>query len=68
MGLTRLSLCGSLRPAVVLMDIRMPVMDGLAAARKIVSAGHGRVVVLTTFGNDEYVYEALRSGGFRVLA
>ena len=61
-GSEAVSLCRSLRPDVVLMDIRMPVMDGLAAAREIVSAGHGRVVVLTTFGNDEYVYEALRLG------
>ncbi|MEU0490148.1 response regulator [Nocardiopsis changdeensis] len=52
-------------PDVVLMDVRMPVMDGLAALREI-SADEGlagvRVVVLTTFELDEYVFEALRAG------
>jgi DNA-binding NarL/FixJ family response regulator len=50
-------------PSVVLMDIRMPVMDGLEAARRIVeSAVPTRVLMLTTFDADEYVYEALRLG------
>jgi DNA-binding NarL/FixJ family response regulator len=49
-------------PAVVLMDIRMPVMDGLEAARQILATCSARVVVLTTFDTDEYVYEALRLG------
>jgi DNA-binding NarL/FixJ family response regulator len=48
---------------VVLMDIRMPVLDGLAATRKLVSEGlQARVLILTTFDLDEYVFEALRAG------
>jgi DNA-binding NarL/FixJ family response regulator len=61
----------TLVPDVVLMDIRMPVLDGLAATREIASdtrLGDVRVVILTTFDLDDYVFEALRSGasGFLV--
>ena len=50
-------------PAVALLDIRMPVMDGLRAARQILAPGsRTRVLILTTFDADEYVYEALRAG------
>ncbi len=52
-----------LRPDVTLMDIRMPVLDGLAATRAILAEGlPTKVLVLTTFDLDEYVFEALRSG------
>ena len=70
-GTRALATARELRPDVVLMDIRMPEMDGLAATREIAAdpaLAEVRVVVLTTFELDEYVFEAMRAGasGFLV--
>ena len=62
-GLEAVAKASRLHPTVVLMDIRMPQLDGLEATRRIISADNtARILILTTFGLDEYVYEALRSG------
>ncbi|PGH43981.1 two component transcriptional regulator, LuxR family [Micromonospora sediminicola] len=67
-GAAAVRLARQLRPDVVLMDIRMPHLDGLAATREVTARGDGRVIILTTFDLDEYVYDALRAGasGFLV--
>ncbi len=55
--------CRELRPDVVLMDVRMPVLDGIAATKAIVAEGlAGNVLVLTTFDEDRIVYDALQAG------
>ena len=62
-GLEAVEKAARFDPTVVLMDIRMPELDGLEATRRILAADVGaRVLILTTFDLDEYVYEALRAG------
>lgn len=62
-GRAAVALCADHRPDVVLMDLRMPELDGIEATRQLHEAGsHARVLVLTTFDTDEYIYAALRAG------
>jgi len=64
-GRVAVELACRLRPDVVIMDVRMPIMDGIAATEQLAGAGVVdpiKVLVVTTFNLDEYVYRALRAG------
>jgi CheY-like chemotaxis protein len=71
-GLEAVAAAARFKPTVILMDIRMPELDGLQATRQILAADDtARILILTTFDFDQYVYEALRagaSGGRRAIA
>lgn len=61
-GNEALTAAGRLRPDVILMDVQMPVMDGIATTEAVVARDLGKVIILTTFDRDDYVFAGLRAG------
>ncbi|WP_277455856.1 response regulator transcription factor [Janibacter sp. DB-40] len=61
-GREAVELAAAHRPDVIVMDVQMPVMDGIAATREIVERGLGHVLILTTFDRDDYLFDALQAG------
>ena len=67
-GVEALTRYAELRPDVVLMDVKMPEMDGVAATRQLlISHPQAKVIILTTFDDDEYVFEGIRAGALGYL-
>ena len=61
-GREAVEMAAALSPDVIVMDVQMPVMDGIAATREVVEQDLGRVIILTTFDRDDYLFEALQAG------
>ena len=61
-GAQALDVAREVRPDVTLMDVQMPVMDGITATREVVARDLGRVIILTTFDSDDYLFAALQAG------
>ena len=66
-GVEAIDQAGRLRPDVILMDVRMPRMDGVEACRRLVEASDAKVVILTTFDLDEHLFAAVRAGAYGFL-
>jgi DNA-binding NarL/FixJ family response regulator len=67
-GAEAVAVAAAVRPDVVLMDVRMPVLDGIAATRAITGAGTaGAVIIVTTFDDEEYLLDSVRAGAFGFL-
>lgn len=66
-GLEAIELAQVCSPDIVLMDVRMPEMDGISATAHITASGHSRVIILTTFDLDEYAFSGLRAGASAFL-